>query len=92
MMERYTISIPWMLKQLGVRRWRCRPMADTRVIFAVVLMIGAVAVIGLVGSLVLSAMGKAVPAEVVAISSGAGGALASILARTSAEKHGDTHG
>jgi hypothetical protein len=64
-------------------------MTDSRVVFAVVMLIGAIAVIGLVGSLVLSAMGKPVPGEVVAVASGAGGALASILARTSAQNKGE---
>lgn len=61
-------------------------MTEPKVVYAVVLLIGAVAVIGMVGSLVLSALGKPIPGEVIAISSSAGGALASILARTSAEK------
>jgi len=64
-------------------------MTDARVVYAVVLLLGAVTLAGLLGSLVLSAIGKPVSGEVVAISSGAGGALASILARTSAEKRGE---
>jgi hypothetical protein len=61
-------------------------MTDQRVVFAVVLALAAIGLVGIVGALVLAGMGKTVPGEVIAMASGAGGALASILARTSARK------
>lgn len=57
-------------------------MTDQRVVLVVVLSLAATALTGLVGSLVLAGMGRPVPGEVIALSSGSAGALASILART----------
>lgn len=58
-------------------------MNDAGTIRSVVILLGAIALIGLIGTLVLSGMGKPVSESVVSVMSGASGALAAILARTS---------
>lgn len=58
-------------------------MSDAWTIRAVVVLLGTVALAGLTGTIVLSAMGKPISESAITITASAVGALGSILARTS---------
>ena len=60
-------------------------VTDSRVVLTVVLVLGAVTLVGLGLVGLLAYQGKAIPDAMIALASGASGALAALLAKTSTE-------